>query len=262
MKRSKETVRGWVLSLVVHLLLLLILFLIDIPSIVQSSEFVEISWGTALDEKASPPAPAAEVVSQPEPKSARMVERQKSAQPVVLPERRLPDPTDDVLRIPRAEKQETFERTPQPVDRSASARLGERSDRPGREIGEGEKTQPGTGREIPQESPSGTGVGGHGSGVDQGVSFSIQWLEGGTRRKVAGDLPQYPEGVNVEAQIKIQAVVRPDGSVKAVQPLQKGHTKLEDAAMKELRFWRFEPLRSAQLQVEQPCVVTFLFRLE
>jgi outer membrane biosynthesis protein TonB len=68
--------------------------------------------------------------------------------------------------------------------------------------------------------------------------------------------------VNVEAQIKIQTVVLPDGSVKAVQPLQKGNTKLEEVAMKELRFWRFEPLRRPQPQIEQTCIVTFLFRLK
>ncbi|MEX0601783.1 MAG: energy transducer TonB, partial [Bacteroidota bacterium] len=62
--------------------------------------------------------------------------------------------------------------------------------------------------------------------------------------------------------IKILTVVGPDGSVKTLQPAQKANTALEDAAMKEVRYWRFEPLKTSQPQADQNCVITFLFKLK
>lgn len=101
-----------------------------------------------------------------------------------------------------------------------------------------------------------------GSGAGGTDEFSMSWLRGGTRRKLSGALPKYPPGVNVEAQISILAVVTPGGSVKSVQPAQKANTQLENAAMKELRYWKFEPLRSSAPQIDQSCIVTFNFRLK
>lgn len=116
------------------------------------------------------------------------------------------------------------------------------------------------------EGDNGGGQGGDadrfGSGLGDSNGFSMIWLLGGTRRKLSGALPKYPSGVNVEAQISILAVVATDGSIKSVQPAQKANTRLENAAMKELRFWKFEPLRSSAPQIDQTCVVTFNFKLK
>jgi hypothetical protein len=116
------------------------------------------------------------------------------------------------------------------------------------------------------EGNNGGGQGGDadrfGSGSGDGFGYSMSWLRGGTRRKLSGDLPRYPSGVNVEAQISILAVVTPDGSIKSVQPAQKANTQLENAAMKELRYWKFERLRSSAPQIDQTCVVTFNFKLK
>jgi len=116
------------------------------------------------------------------------------------------------------------------------------------------------------EGNNGGGQGGDadrfGSGLGDSFGYSMSWLRGGTRRKLSGNLPKYPRGVNVEAQISILTVVSPDGSVKSVQPVQKANTQLENAAMKELRYWKFEPLRPSAPQVDQNCVVTFNFKLK
>lgn len=77
-----------------------------------------------------------------------------------------------------------------------------------------------------------------------------------------GDLPKYPPEVNVEASISILAVVAPDGSIKTVQPWLKGNTRLENAAMKELTYWKFESLSSSAPQLDRSCVVTFLCKLK
>ena len=94
------------------------------------------------------------------------------------------------------------------------------------------------------------------------MGYSMKWLQGGTRRKLAGDLPKYPVGSKVEAEIRLFAVVTPDGSIEALTPAQKADSRLEDAALKEVRYWRFEPLKASQPQVDQTCEITFLFTLK
>jgi hypothetical protein len=112
------------------------------------------------------------------------------------------------------------------------------------------------------------GVGGRGgsdlfgNGEGGGVGFSMRWLQGGMRKKISGDLPKYPEGVKVEAEIKLLAVVSPDGSIQALQPVQKGNTRLEETAIKEVRYWKFEPLKLSQPQIPQRCEIVFLFTLK
>ncbi|MGA9116895.1 MAG: TonB family protein, partial [Bacteroidota bacterium] len=97
--------------------------------------------------------------------------------------------------------------------------------------------------------------------VGEGVSASLFWADGGTRRKVSGDLPEYPAGVQVETQILLEAGVLPDGTVGRVRPLQKGNARLEEAALRAVRLWRFEPLRRSAPQREQVCTITFNFLL-
>jgi hypothetical protein len=127
------------------------------------------------------------------------------------------------------------------------------SDRSG--IGSSAKPSAGT---VPYGTGSEPGGGGNGTGGD---GYSLQWLQGNVRRKISGDLPKYPDGVTVEAQVRIRAVVLPDGGVKNVQPAQKGDSRLEIAAMREVKLWRFEPLPMGAPQAEQTCIVSFLFKL-
>jgi hypothetical protein len=110
-------------------------------------------------------------------------------------------------------------------------------------------------------TPYGLGYGSDGDGEGDG-GFSMRWLQGMTRRKISGELPKYPPGTNVSAQVKILTIVLPDGTVKSVQPTQKANRLLEEAAMKAVRYWKFESLGSSLSQVEQSCVITFYFKLK
>ena len=110
-------------------------------------------------------------------------------------------------------------------------------------------------------TPYGLGYGGNGDGEGDG-GFSMRWLQGMTRRKISGELPKYPYGTNVSAQVKILTIVLPDGTVKSVQPTQKANRLLEEAAMKAVQYWKFESLGSSLSQVEQSCVITFYFKLK
>ena len=110
-------------------------------------------------------------------------------------------------------------------------------------------------------TPYSLGSGENGDGEGNG-SFSMRWLHGMTRRKISGELPKYPHGATVSAQVRILTIVLPNGTVSSVQPEQKANRLLEDAAMKAIRFWKFEPLSSTLPQVEQSCVITFFFKLK
>ena len=102
----------------------------------------------------------------------------------------------------------------------------------------------------------------YGNGEGGGIGYSMKWLRGGTRGKISGELPKYPAGVKVEAEIRLFAIVAPDGSVVALHPAQKADSRLEEAALKEVRYWRFERLKPSQPQVDQTCEIAFLFTLK
>lgn len=259
---SADMRTGWIVSVIVHGILLLIFFLVSLPRIVQNQEFIEVTWGAPVAAAGQQPGAETASVSAPAPKEEKpekTVTVKKASQPLVLPERRMADPSNEVLPMQKAEKRDVV--TEGNVRQKAGVTgTGER-DATGQGIGEREQAAPTT---LPPGGGAGTspGMGGFGGDVEKGISYSIEWTRGGTRRKISGELPRYPKDVNVEAQIKILTVVQPDGSVKSTQPAQKANTALEDAAMKEVRLWRFEPLRSFQPQNEQSCVITFLFKLK
>jgi outer membrane biosynthesis protein TonB len=254
---SHEDLQAWTLSLLAHgvIAVLLLLWKLDLP--VPQPEFLELSLGIVTTLRPTPVAAKASKTGSPEIPAKR--EQRPSAAPA-LPERAL-NTGDDVLHVPAAKKLDVDERprpgvvsnlTPARREKEAGIAAGvqnrENAREPGQGTGLAAVTEPGTLETM-----------GQGSGT--AVSYYMQWSDGGTRRKISGALPEYPRGANVEAQIKLGAVVLPDGTIKSLKPLQKGNTRLEEAAMKEVRLWRFEPLKSSVPQREQACSIAFNFRL-
>jgi protein TonB len=92
--------------------------------------------------------------------------------------------------------------------------------------------------------------------------FDIDWGGKGTRKIYSFILPQYPDGVKKEVNIKLQFTILPDGTVGTIIPKIKADTRLENAAINSLRQWRFEALSSRQKQVEQTAVIIFPYRLQ
>jgi outer membrane biosynthesis protein TonB len=103
---------------------------------------------------------------------------------------------------------------------------------------------------------------GNNSNVDGNFGFDIDWGGKGTRKIYSFILPQYPEGVRKEVNIKLQFTILPDGTVGTIIPKMKADTRLENAAINSLRQWRFEALSSNQRQVEQTAVIVFPYRLQ
>jgi len=262
-RTTKENTVGWVGSVIFHVCLLLLFLLINVPEILQQEEFVEMTWGsvTGTVQAASAQVPSRGEIADPAPSRATSIS--KAAQTVTPPERRLPDFSDEVIRVPRTEKLMSTESAPARQKTTGEQVAGEREPSATPKIGDKETRLPGSGAgNLPGQATPSTAQGSISGNIDQGVSYAIQWLGGGTRKKISGDLPKYPPGANVEAQIRILAVVLPNGSIKGVQPAQKGNTVLEEAAMKEVRYWKFEPLKPSQPQVDQKCEIVFLFTLK
>lgn len=92
--------------------------------------------------------------------------------------------------------------------------------------------------------------------------YSFDWGGRGTRKILRWEKPKFPPGVQKEIDIKIRFTILPDGSVVSPIPLIKADTQLEDAAIQALKTWRFEPLRSNQIQFEQTVIITIPYRLE
>jgi outer membrane biosynthesis protein TonB len=103
---------------------------------------------------------------------------------------------------------------------------------------------------------------GNSADTNGNFGFDIDWGGKGTRKIYSYVLPQYPEGVKKEVNIKLQFTILPDGTVGTIIPKIKADTKLENAAINSLRQWRFEALGPNQKQVEQMAIIIFPYRLQ
>ncbi len=97
---------------------------------------------------------------------------------------------------------------------------------------------------------------------DGSFGFVIEWGGKGTRRIYNYIIPDYPEGVQKEINIRLSFTILPDGTIGTIIPVTKADTRLENVAINSLRQWRFEPLSSNQPQNEQAAVIDFPFRLQ
>jgi outer membrane biosynthesis protein TonB len=97
---------------------------------------------------------------------------------------------------------------------------------------------------------------------DGSFGFDIDWGGKGTRKIYSFLLPNYPEGVKKEVNIKLQFTILPDGTVGTITPKIKADARLESVAINSLRQWRFEALSPNQKQVEQTAIIVFPYRLQ
>ena len=256
MNLRSEKARGWIGTIVFHVLLALILFLWKLDLSVSEPEYIEVSWGSVADVSTSTPA----LPSMPGSEGVASVPLPAKSKAMDLPERRA-SIDDEVLRVPPSTKMAANEQPLRIKTQPAENSKGVKEKGIGIGLGDKEKFMtPGLGENSGEVSdPRGSGFAG--SDIGKSVSVSMQWSDGGTRKKISGALPEYPPGVKVEAQIKLEVIVTPDGGVKSVRPVQKGNTKLEEVSIKEVRLWMFEPLRKSSPQRDQTCLVTFIFQL-
>jgi TonB family protein len=257
-RASRELQTGWTFSIIFHALLAVLMMYLTVRQYIPEPQFVEMTWGMLTSRNSPiPEIPAAERASH---KSS--VTEGSTNESMNLPSRKFLDLPDEVISLRDKKKAITAEN---PIASSRAGKLSVNEQRSST-VSSGQSVNENTAGKSTSRSNTQVAVP-FGSGTDAGgfgdnISMVVQWAGGGSRKLLAGDMPSYPPGVNISAQIKLKVTVLPDGSVKSAAPAQKGDTRLENAAIAKVKLWQFEPLLSAQPQIEQLCTVTFNFTLK
>ncbi len=219
------------ISMIVHIIIFILLLLIKFSMDYPPREYVELSFG-----KSNQPGSSGAIGTQinkveenAKAETNETVDKSKEVKEVELPkakntsEENVVKPADKQKEETKTVKTETEENTNSKVTT----------------VGQGNKAE------------------GEGS-----FGFDIDWGGQGTRRIYSYILPDYPEGVNKEIDIRLRFSILPDGTVGNILPLTKADTRLENAAINSLRQWRFEALAPGQKQSEQAAVIVFPYRLQ
>jgi len=229
---SKNKQISYSVSLLFHILVVILLLFINLSFDYSPSEYVELSFGVST-EMGSSGAQGNKIekideVAKPEVKSQTEF-KSKEVKEVELP---LAKNTEDENVVVPADKE--------------------------KEIAE-ESTEETT--ELNNSNITTSGQGNESLG-DGSFGFDIDWGGKGTRKIYSFVLPNYPDGVKKEVNIKLQFTILPDGTVGTIIPKIKADTRLENAAINSLRQWRFEALSSNQKQGEQTAIIVFPYRLQ
>ena len=232
MSSKKSSRVSYTISFVLHSIIIALFLLINLSFDYAPSEFVELSFGNSGETGSSgAQGDKIDIVRETSKQSEKETSEEKSLEvkEVELP---VAQNTEDENVIKPAKDQ--------------------------KEIAE-QRTELSTEQVI---SNSKTNEEGNATEVDGNFGFDIDWGGKGTRKIYSFILPQYPEGVKKEVNIKLQFTILPDGTVGTIIPKIKADTRLENAAINSLRQWRFEALGSNQKQVEQMAVIVFPYRLQ
>lgn len=221
------------ISVLLHIILLFVFYLIKVEIEYPLTEFVEIGFGTSgelgasgavgslLDE--SERAANSEEAEQATQKNENMKE-------VTLPTAKNASENDLTVSSKKEDKKVTVDKTSTKNENATS--------------------------KSSSDSKGNKSVG------DGAFGFDIDWGGKGKRRIYSYSLPAYPPGVNKEIDIRLRFAILADGTVGTIFPLTKADTQLENAAINSLRQWKFEPLPKNQPQGEQTAVIVFPYRLQ
>ncbi len=241
LKRQQQF--SYSLSIVFHLIILTVLYLVQIDWNVSVPEFIEIQFAQGQVTRMEQPA-----TSPPSPPQTKQPEK------LQLPERRMIEPEQEVLPASRQDKfvpveetrivkrQETTYERPLPVSRDFQ---------PGKKqmasFVTSEKLRPDAMTDmgdVEMESPYKI----EGQAALRNVLFKI--------------LPEYPRNLQQEAVVKIRFTVLPNGTIGEMIPILKGSTTLENITMEAFKQWRFSPLPTNVPQVTEQGTITFRYILK
>lgn len=257
-RSHKELQTGWVISVAFHAIVAVLLFYSTFRQYIPEPQFIEMTWGDI----SSLQSPLPNIPSEKATAKEETQEADQTDNSIALPSRTYLDLPDEVISVKQNKKNISADvpsnsrkngklSAEERQTNIVSSGLGTRENIAGKSSGS-------TTMQVATPFGSGTEAGGLGNNI----AYSVQWAGGGNRKLLAGAMPTYPPGVNVSAQIKLQVAVQPDGTVRSAAPAQKGDTRLENAAISKVKLWKFEPLLSAQPQIEQLCTITFNFTLK
>lgn len=222
---------SYLISFTAHLLLLLILWLVNYNLEYSQQEFVEVSFGNSGQAGSS--GAIGDQLNKTEENALPIEEiveesKNKEVKEVDLAKAKSVDETNTI----------------NPADKSKETKKENRT-------------------ETIRKENSNLNTKGQGNLTDGkgSLGFDIDWGGMGTRKIYSYILPEYPEGVQKEIDIRLRFSIKPDGTVGSVTLLTKADTKLEQAAINSLWQWRFEPLPPNAKQVNQSASIVFPYRL-
>lgn len=220
------------LSLLLHILLFVALLFLNFTISYPPKEYVELSFGTS-----GQPGSSGNIGTQVNQVEDLSKKQEKS-------ETKNKSENIKKVKLPEA-KNTSEENIIKPADKNKK-----KSD---------SNTKESKVRTNDKETTEGQGNKARGTGS---FGYDIDWGGQGQRKIYSFSLPEYPEGVNKEIDIRLRFTILPDGTVGNIFPLIKADTRLENAAINSLRQWRFEALDQSQKQTEQVAVIVFPYRLK
>jgi len=257
-RSRKELQTGWVVSVAFHILVAVLLFYSTFRHYIPEPQFVEMTWGNI----SSLQSPMPNIPSEKSTATEDVQQSDNADNSVALPSRTYLDLPDEVISIKQNKKNISVD-IPSNTARSGKLSAEERrSNIVSSGLGLRENVTGKSSQQSKLQVATPFGSGSESGGLGNNIAYSVQWAGGGNRKLMTGDVPSYPPGVNVSAQIKLTVTVQQDGSVRSVAPAQKGDTRLENAAIGKVKLWKFEPLLSTQPHIEQLCTITFNFLLK
>jgi len=200
--------------------------------------YVEVEFG---EFSPGQPVEATEEVE----KTTAPEEQEEAPEPETEPDETAEEPESEPVELP---EEEQSEETVPPTEEETTVPEAE--------------AQPETEQQSDQQEPSeepGDETGDPGTGTQEEAAAPYD-IEGLDRDPQRAPLPQYTEKVN--ARIRVQITVNPEGRIVRRIPLRKGNPQLEAAVMDALQQWRFNALPPAAPQQNQTGTITFTFRLE
>ena len=272
---------GWIASILLHGLLSLIFLLVIYDNPIDISEYTDVTFSNY-----SPidlPVIEENVLS-PAPPTPEIVSTTPTSQPVVASTPRTSQPNTKTTTSKRKVDLPTRRMTERDIDRipiESQGQLAKSGQVEGISIKR--ETIHGVNDNLssldddifntlkPGSKPSDKSVGEKvdaiavpgqkGGDVKFDKPYEISW-EGVVRNILYDPLPQYPEGLDKEARIRIKITVLPNGTIGDLIPLQKADATLESVTMKALKLWRLSPLKPTDPQMNQTAVITFRFVLQ
>ncbi|MGK9477871.1 energy transducer TonB [Melioribacter sp. OK-6-Me] len=212
-------------SFLLHVVLIVLFAFIHLPVNLEEEDYITVGFGTGTFAGSRGPVTKNEVN---EESKEQKVESKKDEKKVELPKSSTEDKDNIVKRADKKNEEKTKE-----IEND--------------------------GKVTEENKYSGTEVTGEGVG---GFGFELDFGGKGIRKIYSYILPDYPEGVSKEIDVKLKFTILPDGTVGKIIPLIKADAKLEMAAINSLRQWRFEPLPQNAKQTEQTAIITFPYRLQ
>ena len=259
---EKREYRGYIASLLFHIIIALIFLRISVDLSPQSPEFFELTFTTVTAGKTR-----GEVYTPPIPKISKPTDERtvsiKMKEVVDLPQRRTVDVKEPEVPVAKKEKIFTNE---SPVRLGDKIEVGGEPERESPEkilkmLGEEAEYIDTQDISISEKIQADTVSEEAGMNISVVRSYTIEWV-GGPREKLRGNLPTYPQGINKTAVIRLKFQVFPNGTVGEILPMRKGNTILENVAINALKEWQFIPLEQEAPQVMQGGVITFIYKLE